>query len=404
MNGFLGALIEAWAEFRVNRARVVLSLVGVGIAVLALTAVVGVGQIVTQAQVEQMERSSGRPATLQVATPYDSVSGQQGDTAKLATVIDSLVDRYSITYWGSVSYQGLSVQLPTGVQFASLQTVDPAYGVMHRVQMVEGAWFADSDQQRMMPAIIIGEGFWRALGSPPLGTHPIVTLLGAHTVQAIVTGVYATGAYDTSLSAYLLNAAWPMVGASSDFGGSAPQYEFWVPTDIAEPLTDRIRTEVAAAFGDGWQVSVNRQDYLAWSDSDPLAQLRLVLVGIAALILLLGALGLVNISLVTVRQRIREIGIRRAFGATSGRVFLAVMLESVVATAFAGGVGVVLAIILVRSDWVLGLIAPGLSDVPRFPAEAAIIGFVAATGVGALAGLLPALVAVRVKVIDAIRY
>ena len=51
------------------------------------------------------------------------------------------------------------------------------------------------------------------------------------------------------------------------------------------------------------------------------------------------------------------------------------------------------------------LIGQGLvSDFPPFPAEAALLGMVAATAVGALAGLLPALVAVRVKVIDAIRY
>ena len=100
----------------------------------------------------------------------------------------------------------------------------------------------------------------------------------------------------------------------------------------------------------------------------------------------------------------REIGIRRAFGATAPRVFLAVLLESVVATVIAGFVGVVLAVILVQSDWIQGLIAPGLQDAVPFPVEAAVIGLVAATGVGALAGLLPALVAVRVKVVDAIRY
>ena len=49
-------------------------------------------------------------------------------------------------------------------------------------------------------------------------------------------------------------------------------------------------------------------------------------------------------------------------------------------------------------------VASGVDDVPAFPLEAALIGLAAATGVGALAGLLPALVAVRVKVIDAIRY
>jgi putative ABC transport system permease protein len=70
----------------------------------------------------------------------------------------------------------------------------------------------------------------------------------------------------------------------------------------------------------------------------------------------------------------------------------------------AGVVGVVIAVLVVKSPWVTELVASGVQDVPAFPIEAALIGLASATFVGALAGLLPALVAVRVKVIDAIRY
>lgn len=405
MNGFLGALIEAWAEFRVNRARVVLSLVGVGIAVLALTAVVGVGQIATQAQVEQMERSSGRPATLYLSSPYDPKTGQSADPARLATVFEEVVDRYSITYSGAMAYQQLNIQLPNGTQYADARTVDADYGVMHRMQLLEGSWFTERDADRLMPAVILNRWAWEQLGSPPIEAHPTVTVYGERPTEAAIIGVTASSPFETYPQLFILNSAWDELHVPvPEWGSNPPQYELWVPPELADELTQRIRGDVAAAFGEGWEVQLNRNDYLAWSDSDPLGPLRLALLGVSALILLLGALGLVNISLVTVRQRIREIGIRRAFGATSARVFLAVMLESVVATAFAGSIGIILAIILVRNDFVLQYIGAGLSDVPPFPAKAALIGFLAATGVGALAGLLPALVAVRVKVIDAIRY
>jgi putative ABC transport system permease protein len=58
----------------------------------------------------------------------------------------------------------------------------------------------------------------------------------------------------------------------------------------------------------------------------------------------------------------------------------------------------------VKNPWVMSFVSQGIDDVPAFPIEAALIGLASATAVGALAGLLPALVAVRVKVIDAIRY
>lgn len=204
-------------------------------------------------------------------------------------------------------------------------------------------------------------------------------------------------------SAYVLTpASAPLM--SVDYTGGAPaNLEAWVPPHLADPLAQAIREELDQSLGAG-TASVNRQDYLAHGD-DPLGFLKLAVGGIAVLVLLLGALGLVNIALVTVRHRIREIGVRRSFGATAGRVFFAVMMESVVATMVAGAAGVGLSILIVKSPWLEQLIGRGMvSDLPPFPVEAAVIGMVAATAVGALAGLLPALVAVRVKVIDAIRY
>jgi len=404
MNGFLGALIEAWAEFRVNKARVVLSLVGVGVAVLAMTAVVGVGQIATQAQIEQLEASSGRPATLYVGNPYNPVTGQPADGAKVAPVVAALAERYGIRYVAESSWLNAQVQTPNGVQGGDGRGVDVPYGEMHRIALAEGHWFTDRDADRLMPAIVINDYLWRQLGSPPLSSHPTVTLLTDRTIQAAVIGVQPGSPYESYPRFFILNSAWQAVQPTPAAMNGGTSWEFWVPTAISDELTARIKSEVSAALGDGWQVDVNRNDYLAWGSSDPLGPLRLVLLGVAGLVLLLGALGLVNISLVTVRQRIREIGIRRAFGATASRVFLAVMLESVVATVVAGAIGVVLAILLVRNDFVMQYIAPGVTDPPPFPAEAALVGFLAATGVGALAGLLPALIAVRVKVIDAIRY
>ena len=113
---------------------------------------------------------------------------------------------------------------------------------------------------------------------------------------------------------------------------------------------------------------------------------------------------MLNISMVTVRYRVREIGIRRSFGATSRRIFLGVMMESVVATAVAGVVGVMIAVAVVKNPWIESKIAPGLTDYPPFPVDAALLGLGAAVLVGALAGAIPAVVAVRVKVIDAIRF
>jgi putative ABC transport system permease protein len=184
--------------------------------------------------------------------------------------------------------------------------------------------------------------------------------------------------------------------------GLVPQFELWVPPETAELGMETVRRDLSAALGEGAMVDVYSN---AVHGQDAFNRtFQLVVLGIGTLVLLLGALSLVNISLVTVRQRIREIGIRRSFGATSGRVFFSIMLESVVATAVAGVVGVGLAVVAVQNVPLESFLGFGLQDTPPFPLAAALTGLAAAAGVGALAGLLPALVAVRVRPIDAIRY
>ncbi len=401
VSGLVGAVVEAWAELRIHRTRVLLSLVGVAVAVAALTSVVGLGSIVQQAMTETYESQSGRPATL-----YLSAYSEQGEPPEAADVraaFDQVVGRYRVTWAGAVNYAGMTVQFRDGASFVNTIAVDADYGTMHRVSVTDGYWFHPSDENRRAPALVVNQRFYERIGSPDLRTHPTVTILGVDDTIGVIVGVVPAAEHEDA-SMYVLNSAYlrmvpPLVAAQSQ-----PQYELWVPTELSDQLTELIRRDVSGALGEGMIVDVSRQDYAVWGGEDPLLPTKLLVTGVAVLVLLLGALGLVNISLVTVRQRIREIGIRRSFGATAGRVFFSVMMESVVASIVAGVIGVLAAILIVENPWVQDMLAQGLIDVPPFPVDAAIVGLAAATAVGALAGLLPALVAVRVKVIDAIRY
>ncbi|MCP2031934.1 putative ABC transport system permease protein [Okibacterium sp. HSC-33S16] len=406
MGGFLagvvGACAEAWQEVRIHKGRVLLSLIGVAVAVCALSGAVAMSAIAQQATIEQADSAGGRAATLTMSMqPSDSTAtGRQQATQAWFDVLD----RYEISYASRVFWGSSRVQFPDSVQEAGMTVVDQPYGEMHRTRMVEGSWFQPGDSARLAPVVVINTPFWESLGSPDLATHPTVTIDGLGGAKAVIIGVYGTSSWDTWPSMFMLTGHFESLLDPVQAAGSMPQYEMWVPPDLARELQTRIQAELSGAVGAQGFVSVDRSDWGAQMD-DPTTILRVITMVIGGIILLLGALSLVNIALVTVRQRIREIGIRRSFGATSGRVFFAVMMESVVATVVAGIVGVILAVLLVQSPMVSELVSfGGISDVPPFPASAAVFGLVVATVVGALAGLIPAIIAVRVKVIDAIRY
>ncbi len=402
LSSLVGAVVEAWAELRIHRTRVLLSLIGVAVAVAALTGVVALSAIAQQASAEQFERSGGRPATLQVSI-YSNGTSPIG-LSEIGDAIDGITERYRISWDSPNAYASARAKLSSGPVDVQLQLVSDDFATMRRTVLEEGSWFTTNDALRLAPAIVINDAFWQQMGSPDLRTHPVLDLISPNETSAVVIGVAAAQYPDESPTAFMLYdpyiaAIGPEVAAAT----VSPNWEFWVPEDIADELQGSIPTLVKASLGQDVGADVYRNDYAA-NGSDPFEAIRLVAGGIALLVLFLGALSLVNISLVTIRQRIREIGIRRSFGATAGRVFFAVMMESVVATLAAGVVGVFLAVLVVRSPLVLDAVAPGIVDVPAFPIDAALIGLASATAVGALAGLLPALVAVRVKVIDAIRY
>jgi putative ABC transport system permease protein len=179
----------------------------------------------------------------------------------------------------------------------------------------------------------------------------------------------------------------------------------WVGQDQVDAIGPVLAMDLRAGLPEGQTVSVSRSDWAAQPGSmDAQATFEMVTGGIAALILALGALSLINIQLVAMRQRVREIGVRRAFGASSGRVFFAVFLESLVATTVAGAIGIAIVVAVLRSDWIVTSLFYGIQDIPPFPMRAALVGLVASVIVGAVSGFIPALVALRVKVIDAIRF
>jgi putative ABC transport system permease protein len=121
--------------------------------------------------------------------------------------------------------------------------------------------------------------------------------------------------------------------------------------------------------------------------------------------LLAGVVGVSNIMLITVKERTKEIGVRKALGATPSSIVAMVMKESIVLTAIAGLIGVAFAVaIMAVADYLLAEVA---TTTPFGPPDIALKTVLTAVGVliasGALGGIMPAAHAASIKPIEALR-
>lgn len=398
MTGFAAAVAEAWQELRIHRLRVLLSLIGVGVAVCALTTAVAVSSIAKQALVEQAEREGGRPTTYGIYA-Y-SESGEPPPTAETRRVFSETMRDFGITYQSAIGESEATAVMPKGPRHVTLRAVDVGYADLRRLVPQQGRWLSDADAKNLSPAIVVDARMLKALGLGPDSLPATVTFEGESAITATIIGQVRKDEQSGGPTAYILFDAYDRW-----FGASQQMFDInflmWVPPKEAKPLSRAVRKELQSNLS-GLQVQLARQDSADRDDS--FETFKYVVGGISALILLLGAMSLLNIALVTIKQRIREIGIRRSFGATTSRVFFSVMMESVVATFVAGLVGVIGAVGIVNSPLIADHVITNVTDIPPFPFSAAVLGLVVSLAVGSLAGLLPALIAVRVKIIDAIRF
>lgn len=402
MTSIVGSIIEAWGEIKTHRARFVVSLIGIFLAVFALTVVQGVGAIGIELIKKETDKFEGKSATVSFSVNREdtSQSSAQEILADLQTLRDTLKPSHA-SFVGGLREQFQVASSDSTSSIGNFKAVEPQYLDIHPTTMLAGRWFTPSDSEQLATQLVlskhVAEGVGLTTDSPLPATVTLYQGNKEHTASVI--GIVPGSQWERE--AYLpYSQAYDKM--TSIMGYS--QLEIWMPPEDVAQLKEMYDQTTTASGGTlGMQVPYgNDEMYLIFT----IITWSIRILGLFALAL--ASLGVVNVAIVTVRARIREIGVRRSFGATSRRVFAAILLESTLASFLAGVVGVLAAVALLRSPWPVLLEAynPSLAMdyIPPFPVGVALEGLFMATLVGAAAGLIPATMAVRAKVIEAIRF
>lgn len=169
-------------------------------------------------------------------------------------------------------------------------------------------------------------------------------------------------------------------------------------TDYTDQLIDDVENVLYQAFNQRDDCySVFSMDSLLDTMNTMMSTLTYMLAGIASIALLVGGIGIMNMMLVSVTERTKEIGLRKAMGATPGRIQLQFLLESIVLSLLGGVMGVILGALIAYIAAVLLDTAFSLS------ASAIALGVGFSTAVGIIFGWMPAKKASQLSPIDALR-
>ena len=171
--------------------------------------------------------------------------------------------------------------------------------------------------------------------------------------------------------------------------------------------------EAKAAMENGlYNLFKSDNAYYVYSASEWLEEMNkminmviVILTGIASISLLVGGIGIMNIMLVSVTERTKEIGIRKAMGAKERVILAQFVTEAATTSALGGALGIVLGyVVSMAANRVLPMFTDGM-DITVSPSfDSIVVAFGISAGIGVLFGYLPAKRAAKLNPIDALRY
>lgn len=383
-----------------NRLRSLLTLSGVVIGVFAVTTTISLGQIATAGITGELQAFGAQ--SLFVSRVFDDATSERftdDDIEALSRLPIEILRSRSTNVWavaGDVR-ERLSVNGTT----ANAPQIDRS------IELRRGRFFSEADAARGAPVIVLSADAAEALFegvADPVGREVVLETPGGNRSFYTVIGVKerisgALGAFANDVSGDV-----PLESLYRDFPGlTRGVYDFLPITIALDRDAAAIEQQVRAILDrrrppDSYQLQ-SIEGALGLFNTITVI-LQALLGGIGGISLLVGGIGILNIMLVSVTERTREIGLRKALGAKPRTILQQFLIEAVVLTVIGGTIGVVLSIAVL---WGVVAAVPFLDVFVLNPWVIAMaLGVSVATGV--IFGVWPARRAAALSPIEALRY
>ena len=378
-----------------NKMRSFLTILGVVIGVVAIVVLVSIGQGANSSVVESIE---GMGTNLITA----NINARRMNPIDLDS-LNELAQNEAISYVAPISSVSGTVKAGTTTyDDGVVQGTTPGYESIRNWTVAEG----------------------RFLQQPDIDNRSFVAVIGSEAATEMYGTTHAVGE-TFSLNGYTLT----VVGVLAEVGSSASgsnDNQILIPFTLAQRLSNQtsissfyvsaassaqveqaqaaVESYLEKAFENyntrsfGTQYSVFNQTEMLSTLSETTNTLTLMLGGIAAISLLVGGIGIMNIMLVSVSERTREIGIRKAIGAARGNILTQFLIESLVVSLMGGLLGLAISVVAVKA------LAPVLQMTLTIPVNVVWMAIGFSVFIGVVFGMYPANKASKLRPIQALHY
>jgi len=408
MKKWFEPLSTAWVGVASHKLRSSLTILGIVIGVAAVIALMSIGR---GAEADIVSRIEGLGSNLITISPgaftFGGVRSAAGSVQTL-TQEDATVISEQVAYVDVVapSYS-TNLQLVVGGENMNSRVtgITPGYMQAYNLNLADGAFISEYDYQRGAKVAVLGSNVAETLfeGTDPVGQQ---MRMGSNIVRVIGVLESKGGMMGSSDDAILipLTALQQMVAQPRTSQGERVVSSIALTvTDeeqasyVVEEITNLLRDHHQLGPGVDNDFRITSMEEISSTLSETIGTLTILLGAIAAISLLVGGIGVMNIMLVSVVERTREIGIRKALGARERDIWGQFLIEAILLTFTGGIIGVII-------GWVVSYIVSSMGLVTTLvSADIVILAVSVSVGIGLFFGFYPAWNASRLNPIEALR-
>ncbi len=401
----LTLLSIAWEEIVRNRVRSMLTMLGmiIGVAAVVITVAIGVG-----ARAAISAQITGLGSNLVIVIPGSvNLNGVRSGTGAASSLTPD--DGLALAKLPHVAAASPGVGIRTQViaggynWSTTILGAAPTYTYIREWHMASGSFFTDADVATSAKVCVLGQTVFENVfpgGASPLGKTILIRNVPFTVIGTLARrGQSASGQdqddtiiipYSSAMQRLTGNTFVNAIAVSADEERNIPA----VQSEVVRLLEQR--HQIVGAMPDDFDVR-NLED-IANAASASAMTMEFLLAGVAVVSLLVGGIGIMNIMLVSVTERTREIGLRIAVGARAASILVQFLIEAIVLSGIGGIIGVVLGVagaaaLAIFGHWPMVVPVPGI-----------VLAFTFSALTGVFFGYYPASKAAHLNPIEALRF